>query len=208
MAVIAEGYFSEPHARLIERALTRASRVADQAVRALQPAQRGTSHVLWNEIERCFRVNRHSPDIQLQLATIIRAYKSAELILRSNQCLITSRRMEKTLATYDYDRRREWGMAETRSDLRAPGFQYEIQVGPAFLSGSSYGYEYAIRNSPRTNDVGLLQALTLLHEALHFHNGAGHASLGPILNPYNYEFLVYSVFCLMPAQYTERLGPA
>jgi hypothetical protein len=205
MAVIAEGSFSESHARLIERALSRAYRVEDQAVRALQPVRRGTSHVLWNEIERCFGVDRQSPHVQLQLATIIRAYKSAELILRSNQCLITSKRMDKTVATYDYDRRREWGMAEMRSHLRAPGFQYEIQVGPAFLSGSSFGYEFAIRNYPRTNDVGLLQAFTLLHEALHFHNGEGHASLGPLLNPYSYEYFFYSVFCLMPALYTE--GP-
>ena len=198
MARIDEGQFSENQVRLIESAERRAHLVTNLTISELRKLQQGTSTSIWNEVERCFCVSRRDLRIPQKLTTIIQTYISADRIVASNQCVIT-------LMTAELDSGTGWGHSILDSGQRMSGFDYEIQVGTAFLSGSSADYTNYVYSCSRPNDSGLLRATTLLHEAIHFYNGlGGHSSLAPLQDPYNYEFFIFSIFCVLTPRYIEN----
>lgn len=139
----------------------------------------------WTALARSFGIIADQRDAADGIAQIARAYRGAARIIQSPACVITK--------VSD-----GWGYSPLGAAM-AP-YQYEIGVGPAFLSGGANDYSQISNSCPTPNDTGILRATTLIHEAVHWHNRIdGHSSIGIRRDPYNYEFFIFEICCMPPA---------
>jgi len=117
-----------------------------------------------NAIASAFGVTHEQPDWQAQTRAIIATYTRIRDIIASPQCMIT---FDATATGYA---------------MFIPAITWEIQVQRDFFYRRPPGWWP--RNHPF--DLRLHQALTLLHEAVHYIHGLGHLQ-SPMINPFNYQ---------------------
>lgn len=152
--------------------------------------------VWWTALRRSFGIGRDHPNAATKIAEVRRVYHGACRIIRSRDCVIT-RTSEG------------WGYAPVREGA-IPPYQYEIRVGPEFLSGNAGNYSGVSGRCPAPNDTGILRATTLIHEAIHWlQDILGHSSVGMLSDPFNYEFFIFQIRCMPPASVIDeyRLEP-
>lgn len=158
---------------MISTALTRAPTIANSGISILRSPR--------TDYQRRCIMNTFGVSAGIPAVPVINAYSFAANTLNNSQCLISIRPGFTG-----------WGYcpATARS-----GFTREIQVGTQFLSGNAGGWGGVVAGCPRPNDVGALRATTLIHEAIHWRFGPGHAGLGLQRNPYNYETFIFAIRC-------------
>ena len=151
----------------------------------------------WDKFERCFGVS--GPHI-LQYSEFIRnTYLSAGRVLSSSRCLI-SRMTDPDVGATDPQ---VWGFSPHPPDFHpAAGFDYEIQLGLAFLDDTSTAYNPSVQRCGlfHVRDQELLRVTTLVHEAIHWVNGAGHDELSLLFSPNSYELFMLDTTCSFPPE--------
>ncbi len=150
----------------------------------------------WWPFSYAFELDRSAEDLPSQVAQIRDNLSAANGIVISSQCHITR------YPGSDYER--VWGYSR-RSP--SPTYEHEIQLGGRFFNPlpceqSSFRRAVAVCG-PQHDDIGLLRICTLIHEAMHCHNGRGegnegHEEVGPLRNPYNYEYYLLLTNCSGP----------
>jgi hypothetical protein len=196
LAVIHDTIDDPGQRELVQAALQRAPALAQMACAVLLGLRRQLvgpytewaipgGPAWWTALARSFGISGDQRDAASGIAQVARVYRGASRIIQSPDCVITKLS-------------EGWGYAPLGAPM-AP-YQYEIQVGPDFLSGGAGDYSQVSNSCPTPNDTGILRATTLIHEAVHWHNSIrGHSSIGIRRDPYNYESFIFEIYCLPPA---------
>lgn len=165
---------------------------------------RGGRDDRWAKFERCFGVSRTDP-FTLQWSQIIRdTYLAAGRVLSSPRCLIS--RMTEPMFVNNPE---VWGYSPCPPGYQAAaGYDYEIQLGRAFLDDTSRVFDACVQRCGlfHFRDRELLRVTTLIHEAIHWVNGPGHDQrLGRQFSPNSYELFILDTVCSFPPQVIEAL---
>lgn len=148
-----------------------------------------------------FRVNATGPSASTDIRTIISRYEAAGRFLDASSTRIARATPAMIQRHNDSVRRIEPGRV-TRPPYYwafAPVYGSEdlILLGPAFFNAqpddSIRGH---VDNCLGKVNLGIARIAVLVHEAVHWINGAGgHDALGPLLNPDNYGFFIIYTKC-------------
>lgn len=158
--------------RVIAGALRRVPFVVASALSVLGRLRSGTATARQRRaLRESFGIDVGDPDSARHIARIARGFEQARDRLRAPTTLISVIRNRAFLDA--------WGYAPIGEE-RAP-YDTEIRVGTAFFRASPRNPRFAStmrRCASPPGDQGLLRALTLIHEVLHWINGPGHMTTG------------------------------
>jgi hypothetical protein len=154
--------------RVIAGALRRVPFVVASALHVLERIRNGTATERQRQaLFEAFLIDASRPESAQQIDRIITTYQRAREILEVPTTLISVIR--------DPQFRDAWGYAPI-GEQQAP-YTHEIRVGTAFFRAAPRHPRFAAimrRCASPPNDMGLLRAITLIHETIHWINGPGH----------------------------------